>query len=61
MEYSNSQKAMVGFFIGIMLAIGFQAGLSLTDHVVMSIITALAAGLIARFVSRVFIRALNHR
>ncbi|MFD2924781.1 hypothetical protein [Halobacillus naozhouensis] len=61
MDFSNSQKLMAGFFIGIMMAVGFQVGLSLTDHVAMSIIIACAAGMVARFICYLLIRALNHR
>lgn len=53
---SQKQRLILGVGIGIALAIGFNVGKAVTNHTVISIVIALAAGLLARVVGQFIIK-----
>ena len=53
---SQKQRLILGVGIGIALAVGFNVGQAVTNHTVISIVIALAAGLLARVVGQLTIK-----
>ncbi|WP_273851990.1 hypothetical protein [Guptibacillus spartinae] len=53
---SQKQRLALGVGIGIAIAVGFNVGQAVTNHTVISIVFALAAGLLARVVGQLIIK-----
>ncbi|MCP3027195.1 hypothetical protein [Halobacillus sp. A5] len=54
MKEKKIQKMLVGFIMGVMIAVGYQVGMAFTENLMLSVIVALCFGIITRSIGQMF-------